>query len=56
MPPHVSYQLTPMGETLRQATAPLLEWSTEHLPLIDAARAEYDARPADGEPAKDRAA
>ncbi|MEV0280434.1 helix-turn-helix domain-containing protein [Streptomyces sp. NPDC050610] len=45
MPPHVSYELTPMGTTLRQATAPLLEWSTAHLVHIDAARAAYDARP-----------
>ena len=44
MPPNVSYQLTPMGTSLREATAPLLEWSIEHLALIDAARAEYDAR------------
>ncbi|WP_030663583.1 helix-turn-helix domain-containing protein [Streptomyces rimosus] len=46
MPPHVSYELTPMGRTLRDATAPLLEWSITHLPHIDAARAEYDTRPA----------
>ncbi|MGW2031539.1 winged helix-turn-helix transcriptional regulator [Streptomyces spinosus] len=45
MPPHVSYELTPMGKTLRQATAPLLEWSIAHLADIDAARAAYDARP-----------
>ncbi|MEV8114151.1 helix-turn-helix domain-containing protein [Streptomyces xiamenensis] len=45
MPPHVSYELTPMGTTLRQATAPLLEWSALHLTRIDAARAAYDARP-----------
>ncbi|MFD0134768.1 winged helix-turn-helix transcriptional regulator [Streptomyces sp. NPDC007148] len=45
MPPHVSYELTPMGKTLRQATAPLLEWSITHLTHIDAARATYDARP-----------
>ncbi len=44
MPPHVSYQLTPMGTTLLQATAPLIEWSTQHLTRIDAARADYDAR------------
>jgi DNA-binding HxlR family transcriptional regulator len=44
MPPNVSYQLTPMGTTLREATLPLLEWSTQHLAMIDAARAEYDAR------------
>ncbi|MFI9005886.1 winged helix-turn-helix transcriptional regulator [Actinosynnema sp. NPDC053489] len=45
MPPHVSYELTLMGTTLRAATLPLLEWSTEHLALIDQARAEYDSRP-----------
>ena len=45
MPPHVSYELTPMGRTLREATAPLLEWSITHLTHIDAARAVYDARP-----------
>ena len=30
MPPNVSYQLTPMGTTLLEATAPLLRWSIEH--------------------------
>jgi DNA-binding HxlR family transcriptional regulator len=44
MPPHVSYELTPMGRTLREAAAPLLEWSVAHLPAIDAARSEYDRR------------
>jgi DNA-binding HxlR family transcriptional regulator len=44
MPPHVSYELTAMGRTLREATAPLLEWSITHLTHIDAARAVYDAR------------
>ena len=44
MPPHVSYQLTAMGTTLLQATAPLIEWSSRHLDSIDAARTAYDAR------------
>ncbi|MER5876190.1 MULTISPECIES: helix-turn-helix domain-containing protein [unclassified Streptomyces] len=44
MPPHVEYELTSMGVTLRQAAAPLLEWSIEHLEHIDVARAAYDAR------------
>ncbi|WP_329343078.1 helix-turn-helix transcriptional regulator [Streptomyces sp. NBC_00663] len=44
MPPHVSYELTEMGFTLRQATAPLLEWSIAHLGRIDDARAAYDTR------------
>ncbi|MFF8596670.1 winged helix-turn-helix transcriptional regulator [Streptomyces sp. NPDC015220] len=46
MPPHVSYELTEMGVTLREATAPLLEWSVAHLVRIDDARAAYDARTA----------
>ncbi|GGX59488.1 winged helix-turn-helix transcriptional regulator [Streptomyces minutiscleroticus] len=45
MPPHVSYELTPLGRTLREATAPLLEWSVANLARIDAARAAYDTRP-----------
>jgi DNA-binding HxlR family transcriptional regulator len=44
MPPHVSYELTPLGVTLREATAPLMRWSTENLSRIDAARAAYDTR------------
>jgi DNA-binding HxlR family transcriptional regulator len=50
MPPHVSYELTPMGRALREAAAPLLEWSIANLPDIDAARAAYDDRGRDGEP------
>lgn len=46
MPPNVSYQLTPMGTTLRAAVLPLLEWSVENLANIDAARADYDTRAA----------
>ena len=44
MPPNVTYQLTPLGTALLEAATPLLEWTTGALPLIDAARAEYDAR------------
>ncbi|GHG94349.1 winged helix-turn-helix transcriptional regulator [Streptomyces rubradiris] len=44
MPPHVGYELPPMGRTLREATAPLLEWSVLRLPKIDAARAAYGTR------------
>ena len=52
MPPHVSYELTPMGRTLREAAAPLLEWSIVHVSHIDAARAAYDARD-ETQPAQD---
>jgi DNA-binding HxlR family transcriptional regulator len=44
MPPHVTYELTPMGATLLCATAPLIEWSTRHLAEIDQARAAFDQR------------
>jgi DNA-binding HxlR family transcriptional regulator len=44
MPPNVSYELTPIGVTLLDATAPLIEWSVQHLPHIDACRDRYDAR------------
>jgi DNA-binding HxlR family transcriptional regulator len=44
MPPKVSYQLTPMGGTLLDAAAPLIQWSTHHLAAIDRARSDYDAR------------
>ncbi|MFE3830322.1 winged helix-turn-helix transcriptional regulator [Streptomyces sp. NPDC059092] len=44
MPPHVSYELTPLGRTLREATVPLLEWTIEHLADVDSARARYDTR------------
>ncbi|MFI0220678.1 winged helix-turn-helix transcriptional regulator [Streptomyces lydicus] len=51
MPPHVTYELTPMGKTLYQATTPLLRWTIDHLAQIDDARADYDAR-ADTPPAE----
>ena len=44
MPPHVAYELTPMGSTLLCATAPLVEWSSQNLAQITEARAAYDGR------------
>ena len=44
MPPHVAYELTPMGKSLLPATAPLIEWTSQHLARIDQARDEYDKR------------
>jgi DNA-binding HxlR family transcriptional regulator len=43
-PPHVAYQLTPMGKTLLPATAPLIESTAQHLAGIDRAREGYDTR------------
>ncbi|MFJ2172427.1 winged helix-turn-helix transcriptional regulator [Streptomyces sp. NPDC087851] len=51
MPPHVTYELTPMGRMLYEATAPLRKWTIEHLAHIDDARAQYDAR-ANAQPAE----
>jgi DNA-binding HxlR family transcriptional regulator len=42
MPPRVEYALTPLGATLRQIVGELIEWSSSHLPEVDAARASYD--------------
>lgn len=44
MPPNISYELTPMGQDLLAAASPLMRWSTGNLPLIEAARADYDGR------------
>jgi DNA-binding HxlR family transcriptional regulator len=44
VPPRVEYALTPLGATLRQIVRGLVEWSGAHLPEVDEARAEYDAR------------
>lgn len=41
---HVAYELTPMGKSLLPATAPLIEWTSQHLAGIDHAREEYDTR------------
>ena len=44
VPPRVDYQLTPLGETLRQTIGQLVAGADLHLPEIEAARAGYDAR------------
>lgn len=43
MPPHVSYELTPLGHSFLEAAGPLMRWSTGNLPHLTAARASYDA-------------
>ncbi|TDC89668.1 helix-turn-helix domain-containing protein [Actinomadura sp. 7K507] len=52
MPPRVDYSLTPLGATLMEAAITLVAWAESHLPEIDAARADYDARTADPAPFK----
>lgn len=45
VPPRVDYDLTPTGHTLLATVRQLVEWADEHTGDIDAARAQYDARP-----------
>ena len=44
VPVRVDYELTPLGESLRQRMALLKEWAEEHMPEIDEARERSDAR------------
>jgi DNA-binding HxlR family transcriptional regulator len=44
MPPHVQYELTPLGLSLTKPVIALGTWAQEHIADIDAARAEYDAQ------------
>jgi DNA-binding HxlR family transcriptional regulator len=44
MPPRVEYEITPLGSSLSSVFAALSEWSV-HLPEVELARREHDARP-----------
>ncbi len=54
MPPNIAYCLTPLGETLWTASAPLVEWAITHLEEIEAARRDYEEQNAPAAPAIDR--
>jgi DNA-binding HxlR family transcriptional regulator len=45
VPPRVDYDLTPLGETLLDAVAPLVDWTRAHRAEIARARDDYDSRP-----------
>ena len=45
VPPHVEYQLTPLGFTLMAAIQGIVNWTVEHHAELARAREEYDARP-----------
>ncbi|WP_279616825.1 winged helix-turn-helix transcriptional regulator [Streptomyces rubellomurinus] len=51
MPPHVEYELTDLGRSLREALQPLLVWGEAHLDEVDAG----GASPGKGEAPLDRA-
>lgn len=44
MPPHVQYELTPLGRSLTEPVIALGTWAQEHIADIDTARAEFDAQ------------
>lgn len=46
MPPHVAYELTALGHSLREPVIALGTWAGKHIPDIDAARAAFDAQEA----------
>jgi DNA-binding HxlR family transcriptional regulator len=45
VPPHVEYQLTPLGYTLLEAIQGIVTWTLAHHAELAHARTAYDARP-----------
>ncbi|MEO3798206.1 helix-turn-helix domain-containing protein [Nonomuraea sp. B10E15] len=43
-PVAVTYRITPLGKTLRHPVDVLLDWATRHMPAIERARDNFDAR------------
>ncbi|MFD9125715.1 winged helix-turn-helix transcriptional regulator [Kitasatospora sp. NPDC059571] len=44
VPPHVEYELTALGGTLREPLKALTQWSVRHIEEVITAREEYDER------------
>jgi DNA-binding HxlR family transcriptional regulator len=44
VPPHVEYELTPLGRTLSEPIAALRRWAEEHIAEVTAAQQAYDER------------
>jgi DNA-binding HxlR family transcriptional regulator len=44
VPPRVAYELTPLGESLRETVPALARWVTDHHDEIETARHRYDTR------------
>jgi DNA-binding HxlR family transcriptional regulator len=44
VPPRVEYTLTPVGKSLIPPALALASWAIEHVPHIEASRAEYQSR------------
>jgi DNA-binding HxlR family transcriptional regulator len=43
VPPRVEYEISDLGRTLAPLFASLFDWSTDHLPLVEQAREQFDA-------------
>ncbi|WIE62820.1 helix-turn-helix domain-containing protein [Curtobacterium sp. MCLR17_032] len=44
IPPHVEYELTATGRSLRTVLVPLEQWAIDHMDGVAEARSGYDAR------------
>jgi DNA-binding HxlR family transcriptional regulator len=44
VPVRVDYELTPLGESLAGVLGQLKMWAEQHMPEVDRARTDYDAR------------
>jgi DNA-binding HxlR family transcriptional regulator len=44
VPVRVDYELTPLGESLAGLLGQLKTWAEQHMPEVDRARVDYDAR------------
>jgi DNA-binding HxlR family transcriptional regulator len=42
VPPRVEYEISDLGRTLAPLFASLFDWSTDHLPLVEQARQQFD--------------
>lgn len=50
VPPRVDYELTPLGESLKEPVAMLRRWAQEHARTVLASRRAYDAQAPAGDP------
>ena len=55
IPPRVDYELTELGQSLRQPIEALGHWAFAHIPVVEQARAEFDARSDGATPVDGRA-
>jgi DNA-binding HxlR family transcriptional regulator len=44
VPPHVEYELTPLGESLGEAVCGIWQWVEKHMKDVERSRRKYDAK------------